>query len=89
MNTALRILILATAFLSLAPGTARACEMCFGAGSDSPVVTAIGLSMLGLLLVTGFVLTGVTRFFLNMERRAKSLERAGFDERVSTNGDGH
>lgn len=57
-----------------------ACETCFGAGSDSPVVTAIGLSMLGLLLVIGVVLTGVTKFFVNMERRARSLERSGFNE---------
>jgi hypothetical protein len=45
--------------------------------------------MMGLLVVTGFVLTGVTKFFVNMERRARSLERAGYEERVSTNGDGH
>lgn len=89
MKTTIRSLMPAMAFLTFAPGTAKACEMCFGAGSDSPVVTAMGLSMMGLLVVTGFVLTGVTKFFVNMERRARSLERAGYEERVSTNGDGH
>jgi len=67
------------------PASAVACERCFGAGSDSPVVTAIGLSMATLAIVTGFVLTGITKFFRDMTVRAKKLQDAGYTERVSEN----
>ena len=67
------------------PTAVLACEKCFGAGSDSPVVTAIGLSMATLAIVTGFVLTGITKFFRDMTVRARKLQDAGYTERVSEN----
>ena len=50
-----------------------ACEMCFGAAVDSPVVYGISLAMLLLLGMTGLVWGGIVLFFGNMERRARLL----------------
>jgi len=59
------------------PGTAAACERCFGAGADSPTVAAIGLSMLSLLVMVGFVFTGIVRFFNQSNERSKQLSEDG------------
>lgn len=74
---------------SCSPAIASACERCFGAGSDSPIVTAISLSMFALVVVTALVLTGVTKFFRDMTRRARSLEDSGYVDGVSGNGHAH
>ena len=58
----------------LSPGVSLACERCFGAGSDSPIVSAIGISMLGLLIMIGFVFGGIVSFFNQANRRARLLE---------------
>ena len=68
------------------PDVALACERCFGAGSDSPVVAAISLSMFTLLVVVSVVMTGITKFFTHSARRAKLLDEFGFDERTSGDG---
>lgn len=68
------------------PSVLLACDKCFGAGADSPIVTAVNLSMLALVLVTGTVLTGITKFFTNMNRRTKLLNEFGFDEHSSGDG---
>jgi hypothetical protein len=41
--------------------------------------------MLTLVVITGVVLTGVTKFFRDMTVRARKLEGAGYTERVSEN----
>jgi len=82
-------LLIAAAIVAIEPRVATACESCFGVGADSPVVTAIGLSMLSLLLIVGFVLMGITKFFVDMARRARGLDEAGYDDHVSGNGRAH
>ena len=59
--------------LLLLPQTAYACERCFGAGANGPVVQAISLSMLALLVMTVVVWGGIVTFFGNMEKRSKML----------------
>lgn len=67
------------------PETSLACEKCFGAAVDSPVVYAIGFSMLALLVTIIFVWGGIIAFFNNVERRGRLLangllfEAAGCD----------
>lgn len=56
------------------PAISSACERCFGAGSDSPIVSAIGISMLGLLVMIGFVFGGIVSFFNQANNRAKAIE---------------
>ena len=65
------------AFWLLDPDIALACERCFGAGSDSPIVSAIGISMLGLLIMIGFVFGGIVAFFNQSNKRAKLLAEEG------------
>ncbi len=55
------------------PETAHACEKCFGAAADSPVVYAIGISMLTLLVMIIGVWGGLLSFFRNMEKRRRML----------------
>ncbi len=75
---------LALACLTLFPHTAVACEMCWGAGAgENPVTQGIGMAMLLLIGVTGFVGGGVGAFFLRMRRRARLLARG---EAVMTEG---
>lgn len=85
IESSFRAIAALSTLLVLSPLAASACERCFGAGSDSPVITALGLSMLSLVVVTGFVLTGITKFFRDMTLRAKKLEESGYTERVSEN----
>lgn len=89
MKTTLALMFATAALLAITPRAASACEVCFGVGADSPVVTAIGLSMLSLLLIVGFVLTGITKFFVDMSRRARGLDESGYDDHVSGNGRAH
>ena len=58
---------------AISPGAAAACERCFGAGADSPIVTAIGLSMLSLLVLIGFVCSGIFSFFNQAHTRTQLL----------------
>lgn len=50
------------------PGTAQACERCFGAGGEA---TGITLAMLALVAMTGIVWGGIGAFFINVRRRAR------------------
>jgi hypothetical protein len=47
-----------------------ACEKCFGAFVDSPVVAAVSASMFLLLVVTSCVLGGITAFFRRAHERS-------------------
>lgn len=64
--------VLAGAWMIL-PEVTLACERCFGAGLDSPIVTAIGISMLVLLAMIGFVFTGIISFFNQAHNRSRSI----------------
>ncbi len=70
-------------FWLASPGISYACERCFGAGADSPLVTAIGFSMLSLLLIIGFVFGGIASFFNQANSRARELAGAEDDRRGS------
>jgi len=67
------------------PSVGLACERCFGAGSDSPIVSAIGVSMLGLLVMVGFVFGGILSFFNQANNRAKAI--AAEDESAAASTD--
>ena len=66
------MIVLAGAWIFL-PEVSQACERCFGAGSDSPIVSAIGISMLALLTLIGVVFTGIISFFNQANNRSQSL----------------
>ncbi len=55
------------------PASALACEKCFGAAGDSPVVYAIGISMLALLVTIVGVWGGFIAFFNKVEKRGRML----------------
>jgi len=59
---------------SLVP--AQACEACFGANVDSPLVDGAKLGVALLLGVTLSVQGGFIAFFLYLRRRAKRLQAA-------------
>lgn len=64
------------AILLILPGSAFACERCFGANVDTPTTQGIAFSMLALLGITGGVSTGIVLFFLNIRKRSKMLYEA-------------
>ncbi len=55
------------------PEVSSACERCFGAGSDSPIIRAIGISMLALLAMIGVVFTGIISFFNQANNRSRAI----------------
>jgi hypothetical protein len=71
LSTTLCLLVL---LLAILPNTAWACEHCFGAAVDTMTTRGIAVSMASLLGFTGFVGTGVMKFFRGMARRARMLE---------------
>ncbi|MCZ6756870.1 MAG: hypothetical protein O7C39_01175 [Bacteroidetes bacterium] len=66
--------VLACAWMIL-PEVTLACERCFGAGLDSPIVTAIGISMLVLLAMICVVFTGIISFFNQANNRSRSIAK--------------
>lgn len=69
---ALGILAIALA----APGVAEACESCYGAATDSPLIDGARVGMFLLLAVTLTVQGGFAAFFLHLRRRAKRYHDA-------------
>lgn len=67
--------ILAGAFLwMLVPAVSLACEQCLGTGgANGPTIRALFFSMASLLLMIGFVGTGIGAFFFNMRQRSRKL----------------
>ena len=67
--------ILAGGFLwMLVPAAALACEQCLGTGgANGPTIRALFFSMASLLLMIGFVGTGIGAFFFNMRQRSRKL----------------
>jgi hypothetical protein len=62
--------ILVTGALSMAPGVALACPVCFGQ-SDSPMASAANLAILLMLAIVGVVLAAFATFFIYLMRRAR------------------
>jgi len=55
------------------PGVTLACERCFGAAVDSPVIAAISASMFLLIVLITGVFGGIVQFFRNVHEREKTL----------------
>lgn len=68
--------LLAASFLAL-PST-FACSVCYGE-PDSPMTRGLGWAIVVLAGIVGVVLTGVTAFFVHVNRRANALEQAARD----------
>jgi hypothetical protein len=65
--------------LALAPSAASACESCYGANTDSPLVDAAKVGMLLLLAVTLSVQGGFVAFFLHLRKKARRFQEAELD----------
>lgn len=59
------------AIFLLLPQMSWACSHCFGANVDTATTQGISYAMLGLLVVTGLVSTGIVAFFMNIRKRSR------------------
>ena len=62
--------------LALLPQAAQACESCYGAKTESPLIDAARVGMFLLLGVTLSVQGGFLAFFLHLRRRARRFHEA-------------
>lgn len=76
--------LLALAGLTLAPGEAAACPICFGGDPDSQLAQGMNWAVFTLLGVTGGVLTGFAGFILHLVRHSRRA--AGRPEGERTDG---
>ena len=58
----------------LAAAPAAACDTCYGAASDSPLVNSARLGVILLLAVTVVVLGGFAGFIVHLRNRARQYE---------------
>ena len=75
MKTSWRKILALFAASFLALPSAFACSVCYGE-PDSPMTRGLTWAIIALAGLVGLVLTGVTAFFVNMNRRAAALEQA-------------
>ena len=74
MNRVKPLAILSASLLwVMSPETSLACERCFGALVDSPIITAISASMFLLLVLVTGVFGGFVAFFRNIRSREKAI----------------
>ena len=66
--------LLAASFLALP--SAFACSVCYGE-PDSPTTQGLTWAIVALAGIVGVVLTGVTAFFVHLNRRASALDANG------------
>lgn len=57
----------------MSPVASLACERCFGALVDSPIITAISASMFLLLVLISGVFGGFVAFFRNIRSREQAI----------------
>lgn len=62
--------------LAVAPSFARACESCYGAATESPLIDAAKVGMFLLLAVTLSVQGGFVAFFLHLRNKARRFHEA-------------
>lgn len=74
MKMRTRALIAITGLTLLAAEGARACSVCYGNETDSPLLTAARLGIFLLLGVTGALLGGFVKFFFYLRNRARQAE---------------
>ena len=72
--------LVATIVLLGVPRAALACPVCFGE-NDSPLASAMNLGILAMLGVVVAVLAGFGLFIVNLNRRARLVERSESAER--------
>ena len=72
-----KILALFTASFLALP-SAFACSVCYGE-PDSPMTRGLTWAIVALVGAVSLVLTGVTCFFVHVNRRASALEQAAQD----------
>lgn len=77
------VAIALAAVLAAAAAPAHACEVCYGAAKDSPLVNAARTGVFLLLAVTLAVQGGFVAFFLHLWRRAKRVHEAEIDSEWS------
>lgn len=70
-------IVLAGLLWSFVPEASMACERCFGAGADAATNRAVGGSMLVLIVLLGFMGSGIFSFFNGAHRRAAELANEG------------
>ena len=64
--------LLALALVTL-PSMASACPSCYGA-LDSPRKDGLNMAIIGMMGITGLVLTGISSFFIMMRRRMRMIQ---------------
>lgn len=67
------LVLVATSFLALP--SSFACSACYG-DPDSPMSRGLTWAIVALVGAVSVVLTGVTAFFVHVNRRANTLEQA-------------
>jgi hypothetical protein len=65
--------LIATVLMLMAPRTALACPVCFGA-SDSPLALAVNMGVFVMLGFVAVILGAFATFFVYLARRAKLYE---------------
>jgi heme/copper-type cytochrome/quinol oxidase subunit 2 len=50
-----------------------ACPVCYG-NTESPMIDGMNTAILAMLGITGFVLTGISTFFIMMRKKIKSQQ---------------
>jgi hypothetical protein len=78
-STAKKFLPGACALLVLRAAPVLACAACYGQ-SDSPLARGMNWGIFTLLGMIGFVLTGITTFFVVINRKSASVRAAESDE---------
>jgi hypothetical protein len=78
-STAKKFLPAACALLVLRAAPVLACAACYGQ-SDSPLARGMNWGIFTLLGMIGFVLTGITTFFVVINRKSASVRAAESDE---------
>jgi hypothetical protein len=67
-----KIIAAIVALFFMLPVAASACPSCYGA-LDSPRKTGMNMAIVAMIGVTGFVLTGISSFFIMMRHRINVL----------------
>ena len=75
----MRRLFVAVTVIALAHSAASACESCYGAATESPLIDAARVGMFLLLAVTLSVQGGFVAFFLHLRKKARIFHQAEID----------
>jgi hypothetical protein len=81
-----RSIVAAVALMVMYGEATLACPSCYGS-ADGPMIQGMNMAILTMLGITGFVLAGISSFFLMMRHRIKRL-RSGQLNRPHVNEQG-